>query len=173
MFDFHLEPTRISVCILTIPWSCNMTCAWPMSRITSSQVPSMCFISNHPQHNDHNVTIPLPSLSASSLPCLSAEDSKCRWHPRRRLTNSRTSRVHRVAQPTLLHQALHVGDLFRDRCGWGTDLIHHESRMSRQGLAPGRFFQLTYWDETEVGNTCLWRLERSGYLSHYCELWQY
>ena len=172
-FDVHLEPTRMSVCILTIPLSCNMTCAWPMSRITSSHDPSECLISNHPQHNDNNVTILMPALSATSLPA--ENNMKCKWNAGRCLTNSRPSRVHRVAQPTLLHQALHVGDLFRDGSSRCTDLIHHESRMQLPRLVQCQSTQLTYRNETEVCNACLWRPERSWWLSHnelQCAKWR-
>ena len=83
--------------------------------------------------------------------------------------------MHRVAQPTLLHQALHVGDLFRDGSSRCPDLIHHESRMQLRRLVQCQSTQLTYRNETEVCNACLWRLERSWWLSHddlQCTKWR-
>ena len=43
------------------------------------------------------------------------------------LTNGRPSRMHRVTQSTLLHQALHIGHFLGDGCCRCADLIMYVS----------------------------------------------
>ena len=129
---------------------------------------SLCVLHQHRSSTQwprcHNL---IPRLICICSLDLSAENIPGGWTGRGRLTNSGPSRVHRVTQPTLLHQALHVGNLFRHGCRRGTNLIHHESRLSCHQRAPCLSTQLTYGDETKVCNAGLRRLERSRRLSHY------
>ena len=46
----------------------------------------------------------------------------CRTSRKRSRTNSSTSRMHTIAQPTSLHQSLHGSDFFRYRSGRSSDL---------------------------------------------------